>query len=147
MDVIFDVDGTLLDIQHRVPLIRPTNGMPKDWKAFRAAASEDRQIWAVFQILAALAMVGHRVIIVTGRMESERPLLEQKIGTYLVENVPILMRTEDDFREDYVVKREILHSLRERGYKPEVAFDDRRQVVDMWREEGLICCQVAPGDF
>ena len=26
-------------------------------------------------------------------------------------------------------------------------FDDRDKVVKMWREEGLTCMQVAPGDF
>jgi hypothetical protein len=26
-------------------------------------------------------------------------------------------------------------------------FDDRQKVVDMWRKNGLICFQVAPGDF
>ena len=26
-------------------------------------------------------------------------------------------------------------------------YDDRQKVVDMWREEGLVCCQVAPGNF
>ena len=26
-------------------------------------------------------------------------------------------------------------------------YDDRQKVVDMWRNEGLLCCQVAPGDF
>ena len=25
--------------------------------------------------------------------------------------------------------------------------DDRQKVVDMWRENGLTCFQVAPGDF
>jgi hypothetical protein len=26
-------------------------------------------------------------------------------------------------------------------------FDDRDKVVDMWRENGLTCMQVAPGNF
>ena len=26
-------------------------------------------------------------------------------------------------------------------------FDDRQQVVDMWRQNGLTCFQVADGDF
>ncbi len=27
------------------------------------------------------------------------------------------------------------------------SIDDRRRVVDMWRSEGLVCAQVAEGDF
>ena len=29
----------------------------------------------------------------------------------------------------------------------EMVFDDRQKVVDMWREIGLTCMQVAPGNF
>ena len=29
----------------------------------------------------------------------------------------------------------------------ECVFDDRDKVVKMWREEGLTCMQVAPGNF
>jgi len=28
-----------------------------------------------------------------------------------------------------------------------MVFDDRNSVVDMWRENGVRCMQVAPGDF
>ena len=33
------------------------------------------------------------------------------------------------------------------GFNPTMAFDDRQQVVDMWRERGLTVAQVAEGDF
>lgn len=37
------------------------------------------------------------------------------------------------------------------GWKGDVkdveAFDDRQQVVDMWRDNGVPCAQVAPGRF
>ena len=29
----------------------------------------------------------------------------------------------------------------------DMVFDDRNQVVDMWRKNGLTCFQVADGDF
>lgn len=31
--------------------------------------------------------------------------------------------------------------------RPILTYDDRRQVVDMWRARGVVCCQVAPGEF
>jgi hypothetical protein len=31
--------------------------------------------------------------------------------------------------------------------KVAMVFDDRNQVVDMWRSNGLTCFQVAKGDF
>src|SRR5690625_7455534 len=39
---VFDLDGTLADCRHRVPLI-------PDWDAFFAACGEDLPIWPVIQ--------------------------------------------------------------------------------------------------
>ena len=59
------------------------------------------------------------------------------------------MRSAGDRRHDHIIKREWLHKFREENPKKVIkgVFEDRSQVVDMWREEGLICYQVAPGDF
>ena len=37
--------------------------------------------------------------------------------------------------------------IRKDGYEPFLVFDDRQRVVDMWRRNGIQCCQVAPGDY
>lgn len=66
-------------------------------------------------------------------------------------NVPfdhIFMRREGDFRDDTIVKKEILEKLP----KDQIAFaiDDRNRVVDMWRANGVKCYQVISreeGDF
>ncbi|HYI06303.1 MAG TPA: hypothetical protein VD858_15525 [Reyranella sp.] len=50
-------------------------------------------------------------------------------------------------RADVIVKRERLARMRADGFSPELAIDDRRRVVDMWRSEGLVCAQVAEGEF
>ena len=57
------------------------------------------------------------------------------------------MRDDDDRRADDIVKRELLARMRDGRFNPELAIDDRRRVVDMWRSEGLVCAQVAEGDF
>ena len=56
------------------------------------------------------------------------------------------MRQDGDFRRDDIVKQEILDKYID---KDRVLFvlDDRDQVVDMWRRNGLTCFQVAEGDF
>jgi hypothetical protein len=56
------------------------------------------------------------------------------------------MRKAGDYRQDAIVKAEWLEALPE-DQRPVLAFDDRQQVVDMWRAHGVRCCQVAPGDF
>jgi hypothetical protein len=57
------------------------------------------------------------------------------------------MRKYGDFRQDSIVKQEIYEQLIAPDYDILCVLDDRQQVVDMWREIGLTCLQVAPGDF
>ena len=59
----------------------------------------------------------------------------------------LFMRREDDRRKDWVVKQELFYQHVHKNYNVVAVFDDRDQVVDMWRELGLRCYQVAPGDF
>ena len=33
------------------------------------------------------------------------------------------------------------------GYDPRLVFEDRKEDTAMWRDEGLLCCQVAEGDY
>ena len=53
------------------------------------------------------------------------------------------MRAAGDYRADDIVKRELLATIRADGFEPVIAIDNRQRVVDMWREEGLICLQAA----
>lgn len=138
---IFDLDGTLADCQHRVPLI-------PDWDAFFAACSEDAPIWPVIQTAKRLA-VGAEVWIVSGRNEQARNATAHWLDRHGL-NVEQLkfMRPYKDHRPDDEVKREWLHSLAPDDRARIVAvFDDRDRVVAMWREEGLPCFQVSPGAF
>ena len=57
------------------------------------------------------------------------------------------MRSDTDYRQDYVVKQGMLDKMRKDGFNPTMAVDDRQQVVDMWRDNGLTVLQVDDGDF
>jgi hypothetical protein len=57
------------------------------------------------------------------------------------------MRPANDHRQDNFIKFEILEQIRHEYGEPFMVFDDRDQVVNMWRENGVRCMQVAPGDF
>ena len=49
---------------------------------------------------------------------------------------------------DDVVKEEWLLSLPEEiKSNISIVFEDRKRVVDMWRNHGIQCCQVSEGDF
>jgi hypothetical protein len=57
------------------------------------------------------------------------------------------MRRRGDKRADFIVKGELLDKIIADGWQPIMAFDDRNQVVQMWRARGIPCAQVAEGDF
>jgi phosphoglycolate phosphatase-like HAD superfamily hydrolase len=143
---IFDIDGTLADLTHRLHFIGPT----PDWDAFFMAATDDKPIWEVITVARALKAAGHRVIMVTGRSEISRDLTVEWLLKYRVPCHHLYMRTKDDHREDNVVKSELLDKVIEANHELETmggVFEDRQMCVDMFRARGLRVFQVAKGDF
>lgn len=63
------------------------------------------------------------------------------------DNWALILRNENDKRPDDIVKKEIYETNIKPWYNVVAVFDDRNKVVDMWRKEGLLCCQVYEGDF
>jgi predicted kinase len=60
----------------------------------------------------------------------------------------LFMRRVGDNRKDSIIKRELFDEFVRGKYNVRFVLDDRKQVVDMWRDElGLTCLQVAPGNF
>ena len=58
------------------------------------------------------------------------------------------MRKAGDYRDDVEVKREWLAEIEPPEFARLTAvFDDRARVVQMWRDAGVPCFQVAPGEF
>ena len=144
MDVIFDVDGTLMNISHRRKFVEMK---PKDWKAFRDQTVNDTPNLDVFAIAKSLHQAGHNIIIASGRNKSQRAItLKQLMSEGLVFRA-IYLRSDSDYRPDTEVKAQMLDKMKAEGWNPELVFDDRTSVVDMWREKGLRAVQVAPGDF
>jgi phosphoglycolate phosphatase-like HAD superfamily hydrolase len=145
MDVIVDLDGTLADCSHRLHHIR--GGRRKDWDAFFGACHLDTPNPVVLALVKALGH-DHRLIFCSGRPERTRPATEKWLADHAgIRKPDLYMRADSDRRGDDVVKRELLARIRGDGFDPVLAIDDRRRVVDMWRGEGLICAQVAEGEF
>ncbi len=104
----------------------------------------------VVRIVRGLMAAGAKFHFMSGRKEACR----MQTIKWLKEHVDdsggwdyLTMRSTDDNRKDSIVKYE-LYNKRIRGlYNVLAVFDDRQQVVDMWRALGLTCLQVAKGDF
>ena len=74
--------------------------------------------------------------------------LDYYCAIYNMGRYPTLyMREAGDNRPDYMVKKELYYNLISKEFDVKLVFDDRQQVVDMWRSIGLTCFQVAEGNF
>ncbi len=153
MDIICDIDGTVADCSHRLHWIQ---SKPKNWRAFYAGIEHDRPIIETIEVIRCLATaeddydVLHRIVFCTGREESYRKTTQDWLIKHLgqwAEDCPLYMRPSGDHRADYVIKALLLATMQVDGYNPVLAFDDRQQVVDMWRQNGIKCFQVDKGDF
>lgn len=140
---IFDIDGTLADCSHRVDLV---NGPNANWREFFAACVDDKPITHIMNVAHALEGTHDFVVFVSGRSDEVRAETERWLSKYGFFQA-LYMRKAGDHRPDHVVKLELLAQLRADGYEPIMAFDDRNRVVQMWRDVGIPCAQVAPGDF
>lgn len=144
MDIIFDIDGTLANTDHRQHHL---TGKKKDWAAFQDAAHLDPVHEPIAVICRSLATLAHRIVLCSGRGEQERHITEAWLEGHQIPYARLYMRAEKDYRPDDVIKLELLVRMRVDGFDPKIAFDDRYRVVRMWRENGVVCAQVAEGAF
>jgi hypothetical protein len=174
---IFDLDGTLADLHHRRHFVeRPSTkcydcgganrrncaqcsdldaGFKPNWSAFHAACVYDAPIKPVIELLKNLALgSGERgqpeIWLWSGRMDTVHnetiQWLEQYDVLHLLDGIK--MRPAGNYTIDHELKQQWFYSMSpEDRARLVCVFDDRNQVVDMWRRNGVLCCQVAPGDF
>lgn len=143
--IVFDLDGTLALDEHRVHYLRQE---PKDWDGYFAACGKDKLCLPIFGVLRALSPMNN-IAIWSGRSASVRHLtnewlVDQGVNEYVNE---YRFRAEDDRTQDTDLKRRWLHEQNATDDPVTLVFEDRKRVVDMWRSEGVVCCQVAPGEF
>lgn len=139
MAIIVDIDGTLADNKHRQSLVQTA---PKQWDEFFKLCEFDSVIEPVAEVVRSMNR-DHHILIVTGRPERYR---ESTVRWLRKHNVPfwsLYMREDDDHRPDHIIKHEILTQIRY-VHDPILAIDDRPEVVNMWRENGIICLQNEP---
>jgi hypothetical protein len=143
--VVFDIDGTIANNNHRRPHLI---GEKKDWKSYNATMIKDGLIRDVADLMFELS-ANHDIILCTGREEVYRNVTVAWLRNYNLTRciVDVFMRPEKDYRSDAIVKVELLNIITELYGKPWLWFDDRQQVVDAIRAEGIRVMQVAPGDF
>ncbi|WP_432986357.1 AAA family ATPase [Dactylosporangium sp. CA-233914] len=133
--VLVDIDGTVALFNGRSPYDMTRVG-------------EDLPNAPVIAAVRAMHAAGHEIVFCSGRSDDCREATQEWLARHVA--VPyraLFMRRTGDQRRDSVVKAEIFDTEIRSRYHVIGVFDDRQQVVRMWRGLGLTVFQVAEGDF
>lgn len=144
--VIFDIDGTLADASHRLHHVR---GGKRDWSAFFAAMGDDPVVEPIRDLLHIIyddQGDDNEIVLCSGRPENYRDVTEAWLARQAIDYAKLYMRPEGDTGPDHVVKAQLLAGMREDGFEPWLAIDDRPSIVAMWRENGITCLQCRDWD-
>lgn len=134
---IFDIDGTLSIKGNRSPY---------EW----SKVAEDEYNFAVVETFRRLQDNNHnpaKFIIFSGRDSSCREITEKWLKDNGIPYDELYMRPLADQTKDSIIKFGMYYNHIKNKYNVIAIFDDRDQVVEMWRSLGLPCFQVAEGDF
>ena len=145
--VIFDLDGTLALIDDRRDLATKDNGK-FDWDVFFNPdnISLDLPNQPVIDMANLLHKQGFRIFILSGRSDVTHQVTVDWLNDNGVWWDHLVMRPQNQlYLPDNDLKQGWLDSIGKDNVA--MVFDDRNQVVDMWRQNGLTCFQVADGNF
>lgn len=142
--VIVDLDGTIALIDHRRHLVE---GDSNRWDEFYEACDKDEPNQPVIETIFALSQQNFEIWIFSGRSDVVKNKTELWLRANSVAYDKLFMRPDGDYTPDQELKREWLESRPKILERVQMVIDDRQKVVDMWRDMGLTCFQVAPGDF
>jgi FMN phosphatase YigB (HAD superfamily) len=170
--ILFDLDGTIANVDAR----REAANQAEDDYAVANLSMHDSELlplcrkawWSAWQdpdnisrldvpnelvvsVLRDWRERGKHIVIVSARNDKNRAVTEEWLAKYNIHYDALYMRPDGDYRPDNVFKQELLDNIRKNGDDIiERVYDDRNQVVDMWRANGIDCIQVVPrenGEF
>ena len=142
--IIFDVDGTIADVEHRRHFVNGNN----DWDSFRKETVNDTPVQWVCDIAKRFIAQGDEVAFFSARNESEREITEKQISQWIGDgHKGVFLRPNGDYTPDDEFKSALADKFIDMGCKIDLIFDDSQKVVDMWRAKGFTVVQVAEGDF
>lgn len=151
--LICDLDGTVANLDHRLGFVKDG---AKNWDAFFKTVGQDKPINDIIDlVLETSANMYLDIVFCTGRpdicREDTIKWIEEHMALREGDDYKLLMRPSegsDRYAKDCKIKQDMLEVLRaEYGKDPKYVFDDRDQVVEMWRSNGVRVLQVANGDF
>ena len=149
--IIFDLDGTLANIDARRALSMDDNNKI-NWNKFFDPLNIplDQPNQPVIHMAKMFKEQGFKIFIFSGR---SGVTLQATVEWLQDNNIPcdkLMMRPKEklfmkdaDLKQLWLNDKELIPNISDVF----AVFDDRDQVVDMWRKNGLTCFQVADGNF
>lgn len=150
--IICDIDGTLANDDHRKEAVKDIVGNVKwgkeDYDRYYELMCGDTPFDHIREILHRFEN-DHKIIFVTGRPYRYNNITLNWITahTNLKNDVTLLMRREDDYRCDTIIKTETYENFIKPTYDVQFVLEDRKKVVAMWRNIGLFCLEVQESNF
>ena len=147
--IIFDLDGTLALIDKRRELSTKPNGKIDFNKLHDPSLiKHDKPNWPVIKIAQLFAEQEFKIVIFSGRSDKTATATLSWLSQNKVPFNKLVMRPykTKNFVPDEVLKKDMLDKHLDIN-DIFMVVDDRQKVVDMWRSLGLICIQVAEGNF
>jgi phosphoglycolate phosphatase-like HAD superfamily hydrolase len=139
---IFDVDGTLANVD---PYLHHVRGSNRDYDAFHEASIDALPNVEVVEMLNNAVADQHAILIVTSRKDKWRGLTSMWLAKNNLRAHALFMRSDEDNRPDYEVKRDILHKINNH-WKVLHAVDDNPNVIRLWEDNQIPTTKIGTWD-
>ena len=138
--IIIDMDGTLADVSSIRHHLIPVDDK-KDFHTFHSESVNVPPHPHVVNAAQVAHMLGVKVLIVTARKFLWRNHTAWWLAMHNVPSDMLMMRGNEDYRKDYLVKKDMLNTIRQ-AYNVIHAWDDNPSIIKLWKEEGIPCTVV-----
>ena len=134
--VVIDIDGVILDSSK---VLKESND---NWDYFNRNCNGD-EVELIGNIKPFLRALGKdiRIIISTARTEKIRPQTARKLWKYRVQFDDMYMRSVNDYRADYEVKKDQIKAIMQK-YDIVAFIDDKEENCNVAKEFGLLSLEV-----
>jgi len=142
---IYDVDGTLANIDPYLYYIRGSDRADRDYDAFHNASIDALPNYEVVQMLNNSISDNHHVLVVTARSDKYRGLTSYWLAKHGITHHALYMRPDGDYRPDYEIKKDILDKIN-KCWTVEYAVDDNPNIINLWQENNILTIKIGGWD-
>lgn len=140
-DIVFDLDGTISDGRQYIEMY--LKNKPKRYDLFYQTLDLHGTHEVTLNVLLNLYESGCRIIFCTARGREGEETTKRWLNKHLPDvKYALYMKAKGDHRKDYVCKSEMVDQMIKDGFNPVLAFDDKPDVVNMYRKRGITCYHV-----